>query len=53
MSESNQWLALTGVLFERRLNADILFRAGPADASRCRLQDASDAERMKLRNAVR
>ena len=46
-------LALTGVLFERRLNADILFRAGPADASRCRLQDASDAERMKLRNAVR
>jgi hypothetical protein len=44
-------LALTGVLFERRLNADISFRTGPGDASGCRLQDASDAERMKLRNA--
>jgi hypothetical protein len=44
-------LALTGVLFDRRLNADIFFRTGPGDASRCRLQDASDAERMKLRDA--
>jgi hypothetical protein len=42
-------LALTGVLFDHRLDADISFRTGPGEASRCRLQDASDAERMQLR----
>jgi hypothetical protein len=42
-------LVLTGVLFEQRLDADISFRVGPGEASRCRLQDASDAERMQIR----
>jgi hypothetical protein len=42
-------LVLTGVSFDHRLDADISFRVGPGDASRCRLQDANDAERMQLR----
>jgi hypothetical protein len=42
-------LVLTGVLFDHRLDADISFRVGPGEASRCRLQDANDAERMQLR----
>jgi hypothetical protein len=41
-------LILTGVLFDHRLDADISFRVGPGEASRCRLQDANDAERMQL-----
>jgi hypothetical protein len=45
-------LVLTGVLFDRRLDADISFRVGPGEASRCRLQDLNDAERMQLRNAL-
>jgi hypothetical protein len=44
-------LVLTGVLFDQRLDADISFRVGPGEASRCRLQDVNDAERMRLRNA--
>jgi hypothetical protein len=42
-------LVLTGVLFDHRLDANISFRVGPGEASRCRLQDANDAERMQLR----
>jgi hypothetical protein len=42
-------LVLTGVLFDHRLDADISFHVGPGEASRCRLQDAGDAERMQLR----
>jgi hypothetical protein len=42
-------LALTGVLFNDRLDADINFRVGPGEASGCRLQDANDAERMQFR----
>ena len=42
-------LALTGVLFNDRLDADINFRVGPGQASGCRLQDANDAERMQFR----
>jgi hypothetical protein len=42
-------LVLTGVLFEHRLDADIFFRVGPGEASRCRLQDANDAEHMHMR----
>ena len=44
-------LVLTGVLFDRRLDADISFRVGPGEASRCRVQDANDAEHMQIRNA--
>jgi len=44
-------LVLTGVLFERRLDADISFRVGPLGGSRCRLQDAKDAESMQMGNA--
>ena len=44
-------LVLTGVLFDRRLDADISFRVGPGEASRCRVQDANDAEHMRIRNA--
>jgi hypothetical protein len=46
-------LVLTGVLFDHRLDADISFRVGPGEASRCRLQDADDAERMHLRKCCR
>src|SRR5215211_2689804 len=42
-------LVLTGVLFDHRLDADISFHVGAGEASRCRLQDTKDAERMQLR----
>jgi len=43
-------LLLTGVLFDRRLDGDIVFRAGPGIGARCRLQDLDDANRIRLRN---
>jgi hypothetical protein len=43
-------LLLTGVLFDRRLDSDIVFRAGPGFGARCRLQDLDDANRIRLRN---
>jgi hypothetical protein len=43
-------LLLTGVLFDRRLDSDIVFRAGPGFGARCRLQDLEDANRIRLRN---
>jgi hypothetical protein len=43
-------LLLTGVLFDRRLDSDIVFRAGPGFGALCRLQDLDDANRIRLRN---
>ena len=45
-------LVLTGVLFDHRLDADISYRVGPGEASRCRLQDVNDGERMQLRKGL-
>jgi hypothetical protein len=44
-------LLLTAVLFERELDADIDFRAGPFGASSCRSEDAADAGDLRLRSA--
>jgi hypothetical protein len=46
-------LVLTAVLFDHRLDADISFRVGPGEASRCRLQDVNDAEHMQLPRGAR
>jgi hypothetical protein len=46
-------LLLTGILFEKHLDAEIRFRSGPFGASRCRLQDRSDAADMQMRDAFR
>jgi hypothetical protein len=43
-------LLLTGVLFDRRLDSDIVFRAGPGIGAGCRLRDVDDANRIRLRN---
>jgi len=42
-------LLLTGVLFERQLDARISF--GPFHNSRCRLDDLADSNRVAMRNA--
>jgi hypothetical protein len=44
-------LLLTGVLFERQLDARISFHNGPFHNSRCRLDDFADSIRMAMRNA--
>jgi hypothetical protein len=44
-------LLLTGVLFERQLDARISFHSGPFHNSRCRLDDFADSNRMAMRNA--
>src|SRR5262249_17804914 len=46
-------LMLTAVIFDRQLDGEIAFRAGPFGASRCRLQDAEDARRLDMSNAFR
>jgi len=44
-------LFLTGVLFERELDATITFHTGPLIDSRCRLKDLHDSNQLKIRNA--
>jgi hypothetical protein len=44
-------LLLTGVQFERQLDARISFHTGPFFNSRCRLEDLADSNRMAMRNA--
>ena len=44
-------LFLTGVLFERELDATITFHTGPLIDSRCRLKDWHDSNQLKIRNA--
>jgi len=44
-------LLLTGVLFERQLDARISFHTGPFRDSRCRLEDWADSKRMAMGNA--
>jgi hypothetical protein len=44
-------LLLTGVVFERQLDARISFYTGPFHNSRCRLDDLADSNRMAMRNA--
>ena len=44
-------LLLTGVVFERQLDARISFHTGPFLNSRCRLDDLADSNRMAMRNA--
>jgi TM2 domain-containing membrane protein YozV len=46
-------LLLTGVLFERQLDAWISFHTGPFRNARCRLDDLADNNRMDMRNAFR
>ena len=46
-------LLLTGVLFERQLDARISFHNGPFRNSRCRLDDLADSNRMAMRNAFK
>jgi len=42
---------LTGIFFDRELDAEIKFRTDPIMRSRCRLQDLDDGNTMKLRKA--
>jgi hypothetical protein len=44
-------LLLTGVLFERELDARISFHTGPFLNSRCRLDDLADSNRIGMRKA--
>jgi hypothetical protein len=44
-------LLLTGVLFDRQLDARISFHNGPFHNSRCRLDDLADSNRVAMRNA--
>ena len=44
-------LLLTGVLFERQLDARISFHNGPFHNSRCRFDDLADSNRVAMRNA--
>jgi hypothetical protein len=46
-------LLLTGVLFERQLDARISFHNGPFHNSRCRLDDLADSNRVAMRNAFK
>ena len=44
-------LMLTGVLFERQIDAQISFHVGPFHNQSCRLEDLADSNGMKIRNA--
>ena len=44
-------LMLTGVLFERQIDAQISFHTGPFHNPGCRLEDLADSHSMKIRNA--
>jgi hypothetical protein len=44
-------LMLTGVLFEREIDAQISFHTGPFHNPGCRLEDLADSNSMKMRNA--
>jgi hypothetical protein len=44
-------LMLTGVLFERQLDAQISFHTGPFHNSRCRLDDLADSNNIEMRDA--
>jgi hypothetical protein len=46
-------LMLTGILFERQIDAQISFHTGPFYNSRCRLDDLTDSKLMEMRNAFR
>jgi hypothetical protein len=46
-------LLLTGILFERQVDAHISFHTGPFRDSRCRLDDWADSKRMSMGNAFR
>jgi hypothetical protein len=46
-------LVLTGLLFERVIDADIAYFTGPFSNSTCRLQDRADSMQIKLDNAFR
>jgi hypothetical protein len=46
-------LMLTGVLFERQIDAHISFHTGPSHNSRCRLHDLADSNGMDMRNAFK
>jgi hypothetical protein len=44
-------LMLTGVLFERQIDAQISFHTGPFHNPGCRLEDLTDSDSMKMHNA--
>ena len=44
-------LLLTGLMFERILDATISYRTGPLIGSRCRLQDSADMAAIKMKDA--
>jgi hypothetical protein len=44
-------LFLTGIMFERMLDAELAFRSGPFGASKCRLQDLGDVQQLHIRDA--
>ena len=46
-------LLMTGVLFEKNLDATISYRTGPVFGSRCRLRDAADVTAIKIGDAFR
>jgi hypothetical protein len=46
-------LMLTGVLFERQIDAQISFHSGPFHDSRCRLEDLAESNRMNMRSAFK
>lgn len=46
-------LLLTGVFFDREIDARIEYRSGPFGASRCRLRDAGEASSIELQNAFK
>ena len=46
-------LVLTGLLFERVIDADIAYFTGPFSNSRCRLQDRAESTQISLHNAFR
>lgn len=46
-------LFLTGIMFDRELDAELSFRSGPFGASTCRLQDLSDVRKLQIRDAFR
>jgi hypothetical protein len=46
-------LLLTGIVFERELDADISFHSGPFRNSHCRLDDRADLEKLDMRNSFK
>jgi hypothetical protein len=42
---------LTGLLFERQIDAQISFHTGPFHNPGCRLEDLADSNSMKMRDA--